>query len=140
MAPRLSDFQHNLIRDMILSKSLEQADMATVAGCSERTIRSIATNLRLYGKTRAPSNGADRRRIITPVMVDALREYLLEKPGQYGDELALFLYDEFQVLVSTSSISRVLSSIGWTKKTIRHVPQERNVDLRDYYLYNLSAF
>ena len=83
MVPYLAASQHALIRDMILGKSLKQTDMAAVAGCSDRSIRYIATNLRLFGSTKAPSNGAGRRRCITPPMLDALRERLLEKPGLY---------------------------------------------------------
>jgi hypothetical protein len=44
-------------------------------------------------------------------MLDALRERLLEKPGLYQDEMAVFLYDEFSVLITTSSIHRALASI-----------------------------
>jgi len=73
-------------------------------------------------------------------MLDALREHLLEKPGLYQDEMAVFLYDEFGIHVRIPSISRALKSIGWTKKAIRQVAQERNKELRDYYLYNLSEF
>jgi hypothetical protein len=41
MAPHLAASQHELIHDMILSKSLKQVDMAAVAGCSDRSIRAI---------------------------------------------------------------------------------------------------
>jgi hypothetical protein len=90
MAPHLAASQHELIRDMILSKSLKQVDMAAVAGCSDRSIRAIASNLRCFGKTRAPANGVGRRRRMTPQMLDALRERLLEKAGLYQDEVAIF--------------------------------------------------
>jgi hypothetical protein len=66
MAPNLAASQHQLINDMILSKSLKQTEIATVADCNERAIRKIAFNLRLFGKTKAPWNSAGRRRIITP--------------------------------------------------------------------------
>jgi hypothetical protein len=56
------------------------------------------------------------------------------------DKMVNFLWDEFDVLVSISSISRALASIGWSKKTARRVAKQRNVDLRDFYLYRLSAF
>ena len=71
-------------------------------------------------------------------MLDALCERLLEKPRLYQDETAVFLFDEFNVLVPTSTISSALAC--WTKKATRHVAKERNADLRDFYLYNLSAF
>jgi transposase len=140
MAPRLAASQHDMIRDMIASKSLKAIDMAAAAGCSDRTIRNIRSNLRCFGSSRAPLNGGGRRRQITPVMLDALKERLIEKPGMYQDEMALFLYDEFEILVNNSAVSRALASIGWTKKTTRQIAKERNANLRDYYLHNLSAF
>ena len=73
-------------------------------------------------------------------MLEALCEHLLEKPELYLEEMVVFLWDEFDVLVSTSSISRALKSICWSKKAARRVAQERNPDLRDLYVYNLSAF
>jgi transposase len=140
MAPNLAVSQHDLIRDMLLDGSLSQVDMAKVAGCSDRTIRNIAANLRMFGRTKAPANGAGRRRRITPPMLAALCDRLIEKPGLYRDEMAVFLYDEFQVLVSLSSISRALASIKWTKKVTQRIANERNTDLRDFYLHKLSAF
>jgi len=40
-------------------------------------------------------------------MLSALLERLIEKPELYQDEMAIFLYDEFDVLVTTSSISDI---------------------------------
>ena len=45
-------------------------------------------------------------------MLDALCDHLLEKPDQYIDEMVVFLWDEFEVLVTTSTLSRALASIG----------------------------
>jgi hypothetical protein len=42
-----------------------------------------------------------------------------EKPGLYQSQMVLFLLDEFDVLVTVSSIGRALRSRGWTKKQIR---------------------
>lgn len=49
---------------------------------------------------------------MTPSMLEALCDYLLEKPSLYLDEMAVFLWDEFQTLVTTSSIRRALVSKG----------------------------
>jgi hypothetical protein len=98
MVLNLVESQHQLIHNIILGRSLSQADMADVAGCSERTIRNIAHNALLFGKTGAPANGSRRRRRITPVMLDVLCEHLLEKTGLYRDEMAIFL-----TMSSTSS-------------------------------------
>jgi hypothetical protein len=73
-------------------------------------------------------------------MLDALREYLQERPGSYQYEMVNFLQKEFGARVTTSSVGRALASIGWTKKTIRRIAKGRNADLRDSYLYNISDF
>jgi transposase len=140
MAPNLARSQHDLIRDMILDKSLSQVKIANVAGCSDRTIRNIGSNIRLFSETRAPANGAGRRRLITPPMLAALCDRLLEKPGLFRDEMAVFLYDEFNVLASVSSIGRALASIKWLKKKTRRIANERNANLRDFYLHKLLFF
>jgi transposase len=140
MAPHLATSQHHLIRDMILDGTLTAAQMATAAGCSKRSVKAIRSNLRHFHATKAPANGGGRRRSIAPPMLDALRERLLEKPGLYLEEMALFLWDEFGVLVSTHSISRTLRAVGWSKKVARQIAREQNAELRDFYLHNLTQF
>ena len=51
-----------------------------------------------------------RPRSLTPPMLDALLDHLLEKPDQYLDEMAVFLLDEFEARVTKSTISRALRS------------------------------
>jgi precorrin-6B methylase 1 len=59
-------------------------------------------------------------------MLEALCNHLVEKPGLYIEEMAVFLWDDFSVLPSTSSIQRVLSRHGWTKKQARQKTKEQN--------------
>jgi hypothetical protein len=73
-------------------------------------------------------------------MIDVLCDYLSEKPGLYLDKIAVFLWDEFRTMVITSSIRRALVAKGWSKKTVRQYVKERNADLRELYLRNLSDF
>jgi hypothetical protein len=54
--------------------------------------------------------------------------------------MAEFLFDDFDVLVSSYTISRALQSQGWTKKVAWRIAQERNADLRDDYSHQLSDF
>jgi hypothetical protein len=54
--------------------------------------------------------------------------------------MAIFLYDEFEAVVTTCTIGRALASAGWSKKAARRVAKERDADLRDLYLHNLSEF
>lgn len=129
-----------MIRDMVSSKSLTTSQMVEAAGCSKCSIITIRANRQMFGDARAPLISGGHPRVITPVMLEALCDHLLEKPDLYLDEMAEFLCNEFDVLVSTYTISRALQSHGWTKKVARWIAQERNADLRDYYLYQLSDF
>ncbi len=125
---------------MILGRSLTNRQIASVARCTTRSVQNIQSNLRCFGTTKAPLNWVGRPRTITPPMLSALLEHLLEKPDQYQDKIVVFLYNEFGVLLTTSTISRALKSVGWSKKASRCIAKEQNADLRNLYLYNLSAF
>lgn len=140
MAPRLPLSKLYLIRDMIESQSLTTSQMAEEAECSKLTIINTRRNLRLFGSVHAPPTRVGRKRTVTPSMIKALCDHLFEKPGLYLDEMAVFLWDEFQTLVTTSSIRRALVAEGWSKKTARQQARERNADLREFYLHNLSDF
>lgn len=140
MGRHLEPWKHTLIRDMIHRKCFTNSQIADAAECSERSIRNIRSHLRIFGGESPPVHPGGRPRSITPPMLEALLEHLIEKPGLYLDEMALFLQDEFDITVSTSSIKRALSSAGWTKKTARNRAQERNRDLRDFYFHKLSEY
>lgn len=71
--------------------------MAQAAGYSKRTILRISSNIRLFSGVKAPSNKGGRPRSLTPVMLEGLCDHLLEKPNLYLDEIAIFLWDEFDI-------------------------------------------
>lgn len=112
MAPRLTLSQLEIIRDMIISQSLTTSQMAEAADCSKRSIITINTNLRMFGDVRAPLIPGGRPRVITPTMLESLYDHLLEKPDLYLDEMAEFLFNEFELVVSSYTISRALRSHG----------------------------
>jgi hypothetical protein len=66
-------------------------------------------------------------------MLEALCDHLLEKPGLYLDEMPLFLWDEFQMLATTSSIRKALAFKRWSKKTASQRSKEQNAELREFY-------
>ena len=82
IAPNLAESQHTQIRDIILS-NYPPAEIANVVGCSKRSVFAIQSNLRHFGSIKAPSNSVGRPQNITPPILDALCEYLLEKPSLY---------------------------------------------------------
>jgi hypothetical protein len=78
--------------------------MAEAAGCSKRSIIALTANLRMFGDVRAPLIPGGCPRVITPVMLEALCDHLLEKPDLYLDEMV-----EFLMMSSTCSYPRTLS-------------------------------
>lgn len=73
-------------------------------------------------------------------MVQVLCDHLVEKPHLYLDEMAVFLWDEFEVLVTTWNIRRALKCEGWSKKASKQKARERNANLRDAYSHFISDF
>jgi hypothetical protein len=55
---------------------------------------------------------------MTDEMVEALLLHLYEKPELYL-EMAWFIWDEFGVVISMSTISRALAKARWSKKQVR---------------------
>ena len=111
---------------MLNSKFLDTSQVADVACCSTRSIKAIRSNLGHFGQTRAPYNGGRRPRSITPPMIEALCEHPLEKPDLYLNETVVFLWDEFQTLVTISSVSTALALIGGSKKVARQVAKQQS--------------
>lgn len=126
--------------DMIVSSDLNAPQMAEAAGCHKRTIKRHRSHVRLFGSVTAPPNKGGRPRSITPLMIQVLCDHLLEKPQLYLNEMIVFLWDEFDILVSQSSIRRALKTAGWSKKAARQKAKERNADLRDAYFHYISDF
>ena len=128
MAPHLAAAQHALIQGMILEHAFTYDQIAEAAGCSYDAVKHISLN------------GGGRPRALSPPMLDALCEHLLRKPDLYRDEMVVYIWDEFQIRVSMSTITRALKLRGWSRKKCRQEARQRDPDLRDLYLYNLADY
>ena len=73
-------------------------------------------------------------------MLDGLLHRLTEKPCLYVEEMMIFLWNEFDVLPSPSSIKRALSREGWTKKKAQQKAKEQDPHLQDFHQHKLSEF
>lgn len=91
MAPNLAPSKHDLIRAMILDKKLKTPEMANVAECSERSIKTVRSNIHYFGTTKASPNGGGRPWSIMPPVLEVLCEHLPEKPVLYQEEMAVVL-------------------------------------------------
>ena len=83
--------------DMI--KSDDSLNMSQIAAnaikCSRQSVYNIRSNLQRVNSARGPLIRLGRPRTIISPMLEALCDGLLEKPGLYLDEMAIFLFDEF---------------------------------------------
>lgn len=140
MAPRLPQSTKEMTFGMITSSGLNAPQMAEAANCDKRTIKRHRSNIRMFGSVAAPLNKGGRPRSLTPLMIQVLCDHLLEKPQLYLDEMVVFLWDEFEVLVTIWSIRRALQQEGWSKKAAKQKAKGRNADLRDAYCHYISDF
>jgi len=53
-------------------------------------------------------------------------------------EMVRYLWEEFGIHTTKSSVSRALHSAGWSKKKPRRRAQEQDPDLVDLYLYRTN--
>ena len=58
--------------------------------------------MRRFGGAHPPQNFIGQRQSITPLMLEVLCDHLVEKPGLYLDEMAIFLWDEFETSDSSN--------------------------------------
>jgi hypothetical protein len=73
-------------------------------------------------------------------MLTALCDELAIVPCMRLKDMVTFLRGEFEVELTRFSIRRALQDVGWSKKATQNIAQERNLDLRDEYMYDVSSF
>jgi len=72
---------------MIEAGDFSNHEIATAAHTTDRSIRSIQRNIRVFGQASAPINRPGRSATLTQVMVEALLDYLSNKPELYLEGL-----------------------------------------------------
>lgn len=145
MAPNLAVSTHELTENVIKSKlqgdgGPTDEQTASIARCSARTIRRHRRNVLLNRSTNAPSNGAGRPKTVKPPIRNALHDKLAIVPLMRLKDMVTFLRGEFEVELSRHSIRRDLRAANRSKKTTQNAAQERNADLRDDHMHEVSSF
>ena len=138
--PRLNAAALERLSSMIQSERFTLKEMAIASDCSIPAVAKVRNNWRQFGTARSPRARGAQLRSITQPMRTAMKELLSKSPHYYLEEIQGFLLSEFGVLVSPSTISRTMSRIHWSKKIMRQKAKERNPDLRDFYMYQISKF
>ena len=139
MAPHMDAAQHLLIKALLM-RGFENKLIASAASYSVRTIQKIRLKTVQFDMPTPRTNHVGHRGCITTTIRKALCDKLIEQPYLYRCEMVDFLYRKFGRRASERTIGRTLHSIGWTRKTIHRIAQQRDTDLRDYYLYRISKY
>src|SRR5437667_7395092 len=139
MAPQLDAAQRILIKTL-LTEGFETKLIASKASCTVRAVQRIRLERQQSEMPTRRTARVGRRGCMTLPMQKALCNMLIEQPYMYRCEMADFLYRKFGRSISERSIGRTLRSIGWTRKTIHRIAQQRDADLRDHYLHRISQY
>ena len=120
MPARLSKYiSVTSVGELILSGIHDNADIAVATHCTTHTIQRHRRILRVFGNISGLPNVGGRDPVLSKPIVAALIRHLFEKPDLYLDEMAWFIWDEFRMAVSRSTISRALNQAGWSKKQVK---------------------
>jgi hypothetical protein len=137
MAPQLDAAQHILI-EALLNQGFENKLIASEASCSVCTVQRLHRKRELFEMPTTPrTKRVGRRSCITSPMQKTLFDGLTKQSYLYRCEMADFLYRRFRKRISERSIGRILRTMGWRRKTIHHIAQQRDADLRDHYLHKI---
>jgi hypothetical protein len=138
MARNIGAWQHDLIIHLLCSKKrLTTSQMAKVAKCSERS--NIRKSMGLLAVLGLPQSLPAAHRVSQSDGRCPVRPPR-RKTRSLVEGMAIFLFDEFNVVPSISSIKRALYRAGWKKKKAQQRASERNPQLRDFYQRKLSNF
>ena len=104
----------SIIKRQAIKFRLESDEDAT--GVSIRQLRKMRHNWEHFSEVAKPQLASGRRKKMNQQQIEQLLMYLDQRPTSYLDEICWFLYDEFDVLVSESTVSRTLKQMAWNRK------------------------
>ena len=118
----------SIIKRQAIKFRLESGEDAT--GVSSRQLRKMRHNWEHFSEVAKPQLATGQRKKMNQQQIDQLLVYLDQRPTSYLDEMCWFLYDEFDVLVRESTVSRTLKQMAWNRKIAIRIAQQRNESLR----------
>lgn len=108
--------------EALFDREMDCMTIASLLNISVRQVQRMKQNCNEFGTVTAPKVGAQGRpRLLDEKMGVDLLEYLKKKPTACFDEMACFLFYEFQVEISPRSINRYLKRAGWSRRAVGDV-------------------
>jgi transposase len=100
-------------------------------GVTAKTVRKYRLNMNAFSGPIAPRCvRIGRPPLLKQCHIDALVELLHGKPTSYIDEMRDFLYDEYDVKVSLTTLGDQLKALRWSRKAASKAARERHEGLR----------
>jgi transposase len=108
--------------------------------CTTQTIYNMRNNMWIHNSPTAPRLRTIGRPLsITIAVLKGLIDFILRLPCVTLPEMAWFLWEEYGIKASESTISRALKKAKWSKKTARRIAAARSLDLRRDYLIEMAG-
>lgn len=136
-----------------LSRTLQQSVMEHIAagkndtevwestGVHRNTVRRLRLSLEYWGQCYAPATvRLGRPPLLRQEQLDSLAEYLKGRPHAYLEEMQDFLYDEFDIEASISTVWRALEKLQYTRKLATKRAREQSEPLRRVYRARMSHY
>jgi transposase len=127
--------------EILLSCGIPPRKIAADVNIDPSLVYRRRSRLNLFGTVNPPPLSVQgRRRILNREHEEAIEDFLDEYPQAYLAEVAAFIYDEFDLDVHTSTLSRTLSRIRLTNKRIEPVSGVQDEDLRASWMATISQY
>ena len=82
----------------------------------------------------------DRSKILSEYHAQKLLDFLSQRFIVYQNDMIWFLYDEFDIVISQSTISRMLKQARYNRKIAQRVAAERDEKLRSEWKQRLMSW
>ena|SRR6186713_3085796 len=128
-----------ILRLLLLGWSAQ--DIAEDCRISLRSAYMQANNLLRYGSMRRPAlRKLGRPRKLTAADESAVLEHLLRQGWMQQEEVRFWVWCERGVLVSQSTVSRLLTRKQWSRKKLRWISLGRSKELRRAWREEMRRF
>ena len=127
MAPNIPHQTATKIDNLLLNGT--NLDFNVIAAHYNTTYKTICERNRRLQKGRVPQRSRGPAPVINRQIEVFIAELLEREPELYQDEIADYIYAEFEVIVSTAQVAKALRRINHTSKIVTVAAAERNEEL-----------
>jgi hypothetical protein len=140
MSSSLSDILRETITLRFVRKNSNQI-IVTTAEISLRQMQRMRFNWTHFDEMTAPVLTIEHRsRKLSQFHEIELLRYLKQRPHAYLNEMCWFVWDEFEISVNDSTVSRALKRLSWNRKKMMRQTAQRNQQLRNDWMQRLSEW